>query len=144
MDNVKRVSTINKLFSLFLFGGIIYYCIEIIWRGHSTFSMFVVGGLCFVLIGAINNYFPWHLGLVQQALISCVIVTVIEFISGLILNVWLGLGVWDYSRLPFNLMGQICLLYTVLWIPLSVFAIFLDDWLRHWLFGEDRPRYTLF
>lgn len=139
----KMVSTASKLLTLFMLGGVVYYCIEILWRGYSHFSMFIVGGLCFILIGAINNYLPWEMGIVQQSLIACAIVTIIEFISGLIVNVVLGLGIWDYSNLPFNLMGQICLLYAVLWIPLSVFAIWFDDWLRYFLFGEERPHYTL-
>jgi uncharacterized membrane protein len=129
---------------LFLIGGAVYYGIEILWRGYSHISMFIVGGICFVLIGSINNHFPWHLGVVQQTLIAVVIITTLEFITGLIVNVWLGLGVWDYSDQPFNLMGQICLLYVILWIPLAVFAIFLDDWARYFLFKEERPHYTLF
>lgn len=54
-----------------------------------------------------------------------------------------GWNVWDYSDQPFNLLGQICLSYTLLWIPLSAVAIVLDDFLRCLLFGEEWPRYTL-
>ena len=46
--------------------------------------------------------------------------------------------------MPFNLLGQICLPFTLLWVALSIVAVVLDDWLRYWLFGEDRPTYTLF
>jgi uncharacterized membrane protein len=53
----------------------------------------------------------------------------------------LGLGVWDYSGLPLNVLGQISLLYSVLWMPLVVFAVWLDDFLRWKLWGEERPRY---
>ena len=133
-----------KLFSLLLWGGFIYYIIELMWRGHSHPSMFLVGGLCFVLIGGINNYLPWSLGIVQQSLIGAVIITAVELIAGLIVNVWLGLGVWDYSNLPLNFMGQISLLFFVLWIPLATVAIFIDDWLRYKLFDEEKPHYTIF
>jgi uncharacterized membrane protein len=143
MKQPKCIIAIDKLLTLFLFGGAVYYIIEVAWRGYSHFSMFIVGGLCFVLIGAINNYFPWELGILQQSLIAGAIVTAVEFVSGLIVNVLLGWNVWDYSDFPFNLMGQICLLYALLWIPLSVVGIFLDDWLRHFLFGEEKPHYTL-
>ena len=64
-------------------------------------------------------------------------------VAGLILNVWLGLGIWDYNSLPFNLAGQICLGYSCLWYLLSIPAIVLDDWLRHRFFQEERPRYNL-
>jgi len=106
--------------------------------------MFLVGGLCFVLIGGINNYLPWSLGIVQQSLIGAVIITVVELVAGLVVNVWLGLGVWDYSGLPLNFMGQISLLFFVLWIPLATVGIFIDDWLRYKLFGEEKPHYTIF
>ena len=54
---------------------------------------------------------------------------------------WLGLHIWDYSSLPFNLLGQICLPFTVLWFFLALLCIFVDDWLRHILFHEERPHY---
>ena len=143
MINENILKKIGELLLLFIIGGATYVLIEILWRGYSHSSMFIVGGLCFIIIGSINNYFPWDLGMVQQTLIACGIITALEFIAGLIFNVWLGLGVWDYSDQPFNLMGQICLLYSVLWLPLAVFAIVLDDWARHFLFGEEKPRYKL-
>ena len=70
-------------------------------------------------------------------------VTLAELAAGLLLNVWLGLGIWDYSRMPGNLWGQVCPQFAALWVPLSAAAIVLDDWLRHWLWGEERPRYKL-
>jgi len=129
--------------TLWLWGGFIFYCIELLWRGYSYPSMFVVGGVCFLIIGGINNYLPWSLGVVWQALIGAAAVTIIELISGIILNIWLGLGIWDYSHLPFNLWGQISLTYSLIWVALSVAGIFLDDYLRWKLYGEQRPEYTL-
>ena len=134
----------TKLLILFLIGGAVYALIEIAWRGYTHISMFVAGGICFVLVGGINNFFPWSLGIIQQTAIAAAVITATELIFGLVLNVWLGLDVWDYSALPFNFMGQISLLYFVLWMPLSVIAILLDDWLRHFLFKEKKPHYTLF
>ena len=131
-----------KLFTLWLWGGFVYYCIELAWRHESHPSMFIVGGLCFVLIGGINNYLPWHMGLIWQSLLGASAVTVVEFISGLIINVWLRLDVWDYSSLPFNILGQVCLAYFFAWIPLSVFGIVLDDYLRWRLFDDEKPRYS--
>lgn len=126
---------------LFIVGGILYYLIEIIWRGHSHFSMFFVGGLCFVLIGKINEYISWETPVYIQSILGSIIITTIEFISGCILNIWLGLGVWDYSNIPFNLFGQICLPFSILWIFVSFIAIFIDDYIRYLFFGEEKPRY---
>jgi len=130
--------------TLWLWGGGVYYCIELFYRGHSHISMFAVGGVCFLLLGAINNYLPWRMGLAWQALFGAVIITAVELTAGLIVNVWLGLDVWDYSGLPLNLFGQISLLYSLYWIPLAAVGIFLDDFLRWKLYGEQTPRYTIF
>ncbi len=141
---MKAVKTALKMAVLLLIGGLIYCGIEIVWRGHTHWTMGVVGGICFVLIGAINELFPWEMPLWKQSLIGAGIVTAAELVAGFILNVWLGLGIWDYSTMPLNFMGQICLPFCLLWILLSVVAVVLDDWLRHWLFGEERPHYVLF
>ena len=138
------MKAVLKHATLALIGGCIYYAIEIAWRGHSHWTMAVLGGICFVLIGGINEYFPWSMPLALQGVIGAAIITALEFVSGVVLNVWLGLGIWDYSTMPLNVMGQICLPFTLLWVPLSVVAVVLDDWLRYWLFGEERPHYTIF
>ena len=137
------MSKFLRLMTLWLWGGFIFYCIELLWRGYSHPSMFVVGGVCFLIIGGINNWLPWSVGIVWQALAGAAAVTVLELISGIVLNIWLGLGVWDYSHLPFNILGQICLAYSLIWVTLSAVGIFLDDYLRWKLYGEQRPKYTL-
>ena len=91
--------------------------------------MFIVGGLCGFLIGLINEKNK-KMPLIKQCLISTLIVTIIEFISGCIINLWLNLGVWNYSTMPFNILGQKCLPYCLLWFILSILVIKVDDWLR--------------
>lgn len=138
-----KIKNALKMIVLLIIGGTIYFGIEMLWRGHSHWSMALVGGICFIAIGAINEYIPWEMGMVQQSLIGACLVTGIEFIAGLILNVWLGLAIWDYSNLPFNIMGQICLPFFFAWIVLSAVAIVVDDYLRYWLFKEEKPHYQL-
>ena len=133
---------LNKYLILFVIGGISYFFIEILWRGLSHITMFILGGLCFVSVGLINEYyFKLKKSLLIQQSVSCLVITTLELIFGLILNVRLRLNVWDYSNLKFNLMGQICLEYSVLWFFLSLPAIIFYDYLRHWLFGEEKPHY---
>ena len=122
-------------------GGGSYVLIELWWRGHSHISMFLLGGLCFWIIGRLDRL---ELPVAGQACQGACIVTVLEFLTGLIVNRWLGLHVWDYSSLPLNFMGQVCLYYFVLWIPLSAAAVFLEDLLRRVLFGTPVPAYRLF
>lgn len=128
---------------LFLVGGFTYGCIEIISRGYSHISMLVAGGICFILIGLLNEVYSWNMAIVSQMAIAAVIITTVEFVTGVIVNLWLGLKVWDYSKLPYNLLGQICLLYTNLWFFLSLPAILLDDYLRYFLLKEEKPHYKL-
>ena len=129
---------------LFLTGGFAYGAIEILTRGYSHISMLIAGGICFVLIGLLNEVYSWDMSLLSQMVISAGIITTVEFTVGIIVNVWLKLGVWDYSSKPYNLLGQVCLLYTNLWFLLSLFAILLDDYLRYFLMKEEKPKYKLF
>ena len=85
--------------------------------------------------------FSWDMLVWKQMFICAVGITIIEFVSGVIINIVFGLHVWDYSNIPFNILGQICLPFSVIWFFISFFAIMLDDWLRHWLFGEEKPHY---
>lgn len=124
-------------------GGLLYVSMELIWRGYSHWTMFVLGGICFVFIGAVNEVIPWCMPLWKQTLIGVLIITGLEFFVGCIVNLWLGWDVWDYSSLPGNILGQICILYILLWIPVALAAIVLDDWLRYWMFGEERPYYCM-
>lgn len=138
------MTKIFKFLVLFLTGGNIYYLIETLWRGYSHFSMFILGGFCFILIGLINEYFTFKMPLWKQQLISAVIITFMELITGIMLNIWLGLNIWDYSNLKCNLLGQITLQYSILWFFLSLPGIILDGYLRYWLFDEEKPHYRYF
>lgn len=132
-----------KYLTLFLVGGVFYYSLEVIFRGYSFPAMAVCGGLCFIICGAINEK-SRCMPLVLQQLIAASGITVIEFIFGLILNVWLELDMWDYSNMPGNVLGQICPQFMVLWFFLSAIGIILDDVIRWRLFGEEKPHYHLF
>jgi uncharacterized membrane protein len=133
-----------KYLFLFSFGGIIYILIELLWRGYSHWSMFFLGGMCFLIIGLINEKYTWDIPLFIQMLIGAFIITLLEFISGCILNLWLHLHVWDYYDMPFNILGQICLPYMFLWFLLSSVCIIADDYLRYLFFDEEKPHYRLF
>ena len=129
-------NNIIKSIILFIIFGFIYCCIEIAWRGYTHPSMFIVGGLCCLLVGLINEITP-KMPMWLQCLLSTIIIVAIEFLSGCILNIWLGLGVWNYSNMPYNILGQICLPFSIAWFFLSYIAIKLDDYLRKLLFNED-------
>ncbi len=135
------LSKAGKYAFLFAVGGLIYVLMEIVYRGHSHWTMFIVGGVCFVLCGLLNEVFDWDTPIWIQMFICACIITGVEFLAGCIFNLWLKLDVWDYSNLPFNVLGQICVPFTLLWYIISPVAIILDDYLRYWFFGEEKPRY---
>ena len=132
-----------KYLTLLIIGGIAYYLIEILARGFSHWTMFLVGGICFILVGIINEITP-KMSLVRQMILSAIIITAVEFVSGCILNIWLELGIWDYTDEFCNVLGQICLKHTCYWFLLSSVGIVLDDYIRHFLFGEEKPKYSIF
>lgn len=134
----------RKYIALGLTGGLLYVLIETVWRGYSHWTMFALGGLCFLALGLINEVLSWDTPLWKQILIGACLITVLEFLTGCIVNLWLGWDVWDYSAMPGNVLGQICPQYFLLWLPVSLAGIVLDDWLRFWWWGEERPRYKLF
>ena len=137
----------HKLLNKYLFladvGGMLYVLIELAWRGWSHWTMFALGGLCFIYLGLINEILSWDTPLWLQILIGTVGITVLEFFTGCVVNLWLGWGIWDYSSMPGNVLGQICPQYMLLWVPVSLAGIILDDWIRYRAFGEQRPRYNV-
>ena len=131
---------LKRLF-LFVTGGLLYNVLELFYRGWTHWTMFFLGGLCFVTLGVINEVISWAMSLWQQVLIGACIITGLEFITGCIVNLWLGWSVWLYSQMPGNFLGQVCLQFFILWLLVALAGIVLDDYLRYWLFGEERPHY---
>ena len=135
---------VYKYLFLFLIGGFSYFYLEILFRGFSHFSMIICGGLAFIFCGLINQLMHFNISLVTQMILSAIIITGLEFITGYIVNIKMGWHVWDYSTLPFNLYGQICLAYSLLWLILSLVCIYVDDWIRWKIFDEEKATYRWF
>lgn len=141
-------NTAIKYITLFAIGALGYFECELNYRYivgtlPVHWTMPVVGAFLFLAVGSINEFFPWEMPLLIQCFIGAVAITATEFVAGLILNVWLGMGIWDYSAIPGNVMGQICIPFAVAWFALSGVAIVLDDYMRYRLFGEEKPRYKI-
>ena len=130
-----------KYLFLFGLGGLLYNVIEIMYRGWSHWTMFLLGGGCFVLLGLINESIPWEMSLWKQMIFGAIVITSMEFVTGCIVNLWLGWSVWDYSDMAGSLLGQICPQFFFLWMLIALLAIIMDDWLRYWIFGEEFPHY---
>lgn len=140
---MKRILKLLLKYSvLFSYGGMLYVCIELMFRGRSDITMMFCGAISFVLIGLLNQIIPWKMSLLVQSIIcGFLIVTPIEYLFGILFNQ--NFNIWDYRTQLFNVNGQICLLFSILWCLLSVIGIILDDYLRYWLFDEEKPHYKI-
>lgn len=115
---------ILRKISLFALGGGGYVGLELLWRGRSHVSMFVAGGVCFLLLGGLNRAKP-RLPLPLRCVTGAGIITAVELAAGMLCN--REYRIWDYRQVPVNFMGQICLPYSLLWIPVSLGAMALYE-----------------
>lgn len=138
INNLKRALTLGFCF------GAVWLVFEGIWRmGWTHIAMAGVGAVVGISVGAINQSPKfYHMRIVWQSIIGVIVTLVIELVSGIFLNMVLGLGIWDYSHMPLNILGQICLSYAILWLPLMPFAFWLND-LLCWSFWRDGFRYSI-
>ena len=99
--------------ALFCAGGLGYLGLELLWRGWTHGSMFFAGGACFLLLGKLRPLPPW-----AKAVAGAGIITAVELAAGLLVN--RKYAIWDYRDTPLNFMGQICLPYSLLWMPVGL------------------------
>lgn len=125
--------------------GCIYIAMEGLFRrGWVHISMLPVGGLCGLLVGALNQCrVIYRQRIITQAALGGLVILAVELLAGIVINIWLGWGVWDYSARPLNFMGQIWLPYFFLWMALAPLAIWIEDTLQwvFWSWGYINGRY---
>lgn len=119
---------------IYTIGAMGYGLLETLWRGYTHWSMTVAGGLCLMLIYGINARYD-HWGFFKKCMASAIAVTVVEFVIGCVVNLMLGWHVWDYSSMPFSLMGQVCLGFCGLWFLLCIPLLTFSALLQKKLFG---------
>ena len=123
------MSKFRKKSAFFLIGAVGYGIIELAWRGRTHPTMLACGGICFLIIFYIAEHLS-SLHILLRAALCSLSVTLVELCFGIVFNVYLHMGVWDYSRVPFNFMGQICPVYSFLWFLLSLVVIPFANWLN--------------
>lgn len=117
---------------LLLAGALGYGLVEIFWRGYTHWSMLAAGAICVWAVDYLDRR-AGGLPDFAKALLCGLIITTVELLFGMVFNYYASAGVWDYSALPFDFLGQICLYYTLLWVALSVILLRLVRWLRQGL-----------
>lgn len=143
---MRRALTISTLF------GMVYMIIEVVYNalgsnsmalvGSTSLWMFLVGGITGALLGTLNEErSPLHvLPYFLQVFCGGCLITLLELVTGITLNIWLDMGIWDYSGSTVNLWGQIDLWHTVCWMFITPTAFWLDDVIRHYLSDKPRPK----
>ncbi len=117
---------------IFGFGAVCYGAIELAFRGWTHWSMPPLGGLCLCVIYRMSERYRGPKPVLW--LMGAAVITTLEFVSGAVLNCFLGLNVWDYGGHAFNLYGQICPLFSFFWYLLCIPACALCSLARR-LFG---------
>ena len=109
-------------FLIFILGAIGYGFLEIIWRGRTHWTMLICGGICFMLLYLLSAA---DISFFLKCILSACAITAVEFFTGCLVNLRMHWNVWDYSAVRFNILGQICPLFTLMWLFLSVPGISL-------------------
>lgn len=116
---------------IYLFGGGLYCFLEVCFRGFTHPTMAAVGGFCVTAIYLLDML---PISIVKKMLLCGLVITAVEGVSGAVLNLALGMNVWDYSGYALNLGGQVCLLYFIFWVFLSYPALLFCRMFRRWIF----------
>ena len=103
--------------------------------------MFLLGGICLVFFAQQGIWTGWSAPLWKQVIWCAIFVTSCEFITGIFVNKIMHWNVWDYTDQPFQVMGQICLPFTIIFSGLCAVGILLSGYLLHFLYGEKMPEF---
>ena len=135
----SKFLTVLRYSTVFVFGAFSYGLIEITTRGYTHISMGILGGLTMLVVTVLNNLRRNGLHILAQLLVTTAFITTAELVTGIIININMKLNVWDYSDVPFNFKGQICLPFVFIWFFLSAVALFVDEILRWKFFCIEKP-----
>lgn len=145
MENKKFYYYIMKYYILFCVGFCTYSVIEVLFRGYTYFTMGVTGAIAFITIDKINNKISWDLDIILQGFIGSIIVTLLELIIGIYCIYKNIPPMWDYSSMPLNYKGVICVPFSIIWIFVSILGILVADLINYYILEEEpRPYYKLF
>ncbi len=115
---------------LFYLGGMLYTGLELLWRGRSHGSMFLLGGGCFLALGKVGRL---RLPFVAKCILGSLLITAGELLTGLLIN--RSFAVWDYRGRMHNFQGQICPLFSFFWLLLSPIG-----WMLYRFFERRLPK----
>lgn len=112
----------GMILSFFLY-GFFGWCAEVAFaavRYHKFVNRgFLNGPICpiygFGIISVVGMLYDYQSDLVKLYCLSVVVATVLEWITGIVLEKLFHHRWWDYSDMPFNIQGYICLPFSLIW-----------------------------
>ena len=117
---------LSRYFYAFLMGFFIYSLLEVAGRGYTHWTMALCGGIVLAGIYRLSG----SVRLIPCCLLGALMTTCLELAVGIFDNLIMGWQVWDYSDMPMNFLGQICLPFSAGWFLLCVPAYFLCGIIR--------------
>lgn len=120
--------------AVFALGGIGYGLLEMLWRGRTHWTMMLTGGFCLLILYRMDRRWKEEM-LVFRCIKGAILITCTEFLVGVLVNKVLRWDVWDYSRSPGNLLGQVCPMYFLLWYFLC-YPVYLLTEILHRTLGR--------
>lgn len=141
----------NAILSMLLWcwGGTMYFLLEVVYKTATSqqekisWTMLVLAIFLSSIVERCGYELPWDIPLIVQSFCCAILVTIAEFFSGCIINIWLQMNVWDYSHLWGNILGQICPQFFFVWFILCFLFITIFDWIRYLLKGGEKPHYKI-
>ena len=134
-----------KYISIYVFSGVLYTTIELLFRQRSDITMFFLAGICGLILTGLNNIYTYELDFSIQVILSTFCITLGEYIFGVLFNS--DYHIWDYRNLPFNINGYVCLYFSLAWLVIATFGIPLLDYIEWKVFKykyETPPYYKIF
>ena len=103
--------------------------------------MFILAGICSIVMAALNNILSFDMDFVLQILICASVVTGGEYLVGITLNA--DHSIWDYRGLWGTFSnGQLNVVFILAWVGLSAFGIILFDYIEwRWLHTQPKAYY---
>ncbi len=112
---------------LFALGAAAYPLMELAYRGRTAPSMAAAGGVGLYMLSQLSRRMAGR-PLWQKCLAGGAALTALEYAAGRTVN--RRHQIWDYSRLPLHVDGQVCPQYAGLWCLLSLPAFALLNRMR--------------
>ncbi len=120
-----------RIILLFFIYAFLGWCMEVAFAacksGRFVNRGFLNGPVCpiygFGMVGVAVLLSPLKDNLLWMYLGSAVITTVIEYITGWMLERIFHAKWWDYSDMPLNIGGYVCLLFSLIWGALCVVIV---------------------